>query len=323
MLLQAVKGLSGLMLSLSLLTVGGPLVGEWIATRAPYFPARALLDARGLGLPMEEVSFRAQDGSLLRGWFFPAGDPQAPAILYAPATGRDQRSGLPLVGALHEAGYHVLLFSYRGHGASQGRRWGFTYGARESRDVDAAVAFLREEKGIRRIGAIGHSAGAVSVLLSAARNPRLGAVVAAAPFPSVEAVWETNRPRFFPRALLEMALSFSEVTRGYTRRQVRPLDVVAGIAPQPLLLMHGLRDKRISEEQARAIYAAAQAPKELWLVEGADHRAMGAPILTSLMEGIIAFFDAALRADEESGLGTLKQSWGVWPANPGSAWRGS
>jgi len=291
---HVVKSLSGLALGLSLLTVGGPLLGEWVATKAPTFGRRAAQEVRGLGLAFEEVSFAAEDGALLQGWFFPQADPQAPAILYAPATGRDQRSGLALVRPLHEAGYQVLLFSYRGHGLSQGNRSGFTYGAKESRDVDAAVAFLRQEKRIGRIGAIGHSAGAVSILLSAARNPGIDVVVAAAPFPTVETVWETNRPAIFPRPLLEMTLRLSEVTRGYSRDEVRPLDVISGIAPRPVLLLHGLDDARISESQARGLFAAAQAPKQLWLVEGADHGEMGAPALTALMDEIIQFLKASL-----------------------------
>ncbi len=46
------------------------------------------------------------------------------------------------------------------------------YGAAGSRDVDAAVKFLSETKGIRRISLIGHSAGAISAILSAVRNPQ-------------------------------------------------------------------------------------------------------------------------------------------------------
>ncbi len=291
---HVVKSLSGLALGLSLLTVGGPLLGEWVATKAPTFGRRAAQEVRRLGQAFEEVSFAAEDGALLQGWFFPQADPQAPAILYAPATRRDQRSGLALVRPLHEAGYQVLLFSYRGHGSSQGNRSGFTYGARESRDVDAAVSYLAEDKGISHIGAIGHSAGAVSVLLSAARNPRIGAVVAAAPFPTVETVWETNCPAIFPRPLLEMTLRLSEVTRGYSREEVRPLDVVSRISPRPVFLLHGLEDARIRQEQARELFSAAQAPKQLWLVEGADHAEMGAPTITALMDAIVAFFQQAL-----------------------------
>jgi len=38
---HVVKSLSGLALGLSLLTVGGPLLGEWVATKAPTFGRRA------------------------------------------------------------------------------------------------------------------------------------------------------------------------------------------------------------------------------------------------------------------------------------------
>lgn len=108
------------------------------------------------------------------------------AVVYAPATAHDQRSGLSLVPIFHQAGYHVLLFSYWGHGLSDGLPGRFTYGAAESKDVDAAVAFLHKAKHTGHIAVIGHSAGAA--ILSAARNPDIGAVIAVAPFNCPEEV---------------------------------------------------------------------------------------------------------------------------------------
>ncbi|MBI4581131.1 MAG: alpha/beta hydrolase, partial [Planctomycetes bacterium] len=50
-----------------------------------------------------------------------------------------------------------------------------------------------------------------------------------------------------------------------------PIDHVGRIAPRPLLIIHGTADEIVPVEMARRLHAAAGDPKELWLVDGADH----------------------------------------------------
>lgn len=289
----------GILASSMVLTLVGPIVGEVIASMPPFFPDHGSNLLTEWNTPFEEVAFATSGGLTLRGWFVPAQESDAPAVLYAPATAHDQRSGLSLVPALHAAGYHVLLFSYRGHARSDGPSWGFTYGADESRDVDAAVRFLYETRGIRRIAAIGHSAGAVSSIISAARNPRIGAVVAVAPYNCVAEVWQTSRPPVVPAFILEWSLRMAERRKGFDRAEVFPLGVVDQIAPRPLLLIHGTGDRRITEEQAQRMFDAAQEPKTLWLVEGATHAGIRTPALDEMMPGVISFLDAAFRPEDQ------------------------
>ncbi len=272
----------------------GPMVGEMVATMPPILLPGFSQNAIELGIPYEEVSFPTSDDLILRGWFFPVEDPQAATVIYAPATSQDQRSGLSLVPPLHEAGYQVLLFSYRGCGTSQGSWLGFTYGAKESEDIDAAVRYLSETKGIERIAAIGHSAGAVSILLSAARNPEIDAVVAVAAFNSLEEIWETNRPPLIPKSILDLTMRISELRKGFQRSQVRPKDVIARIAPRPVLLVHGSEDQRITKAQAYQLFNAAAGPKQIWFIEGASHDKARNPGLDQLMPKIIQFLDEAL-----------------------------
>jgi len=277
------------------MTLVGPMLGELVSTLPPPFPRGGVNPLTELGVSYEEVAFPTPDGLTLRGWFVPAEPLDAPAILYAPATARDQRSGLSLVPVFHEAGYHVLLFSYRGQALSDGNRVGFTYGDAESRDVDAAVRFLYETKGVRQVGVIGHSVGAASAILSAARNPRIGAVVAVAPFNCVVEVWHTSRPVLVPPFILDLTLRLVEKRKGFNADDVCPLKVIHRIAPRPLLVIHGKDDRRITEIQVRRLFAAAREPKALWLVDGASHGSIRTPVLDELAPDVIAFLDAALR----------------------------
>jgi dipeptidyl aminopeptidase/acylaminoacyl peptidase len=292
-LLSMLKVVAGVLAGASFFTLAGPVVGEMIATFPPIFPRTADDSLAEYGLPFEDVAFPTADGLTLRGWFIPAGRPDAPAIVYAPATAKDQRSGLDLIPAFHKAGYHLLLFSYRGYGRSDGRKGAFTYGEAESKDVDAAVSFLYQVKQIHRVGVIGHSAGAVSAILSAARNERIGAVVALAPFNCVGEVWRTSRPPLVPPALLDWALWVAEKRGGFDARDVCPINVVDRIAPRPLLVIRGTKDRRVTEAQVFRLFEAAQEPKSLWQVKGATHDAIRAIAFDQLAPQVIAFFDAA------------------------------
>ena len=297
---------TGVLIGISLLSVGSPVVGEMVASMAPVYTRKEELLPTTLGLPFERVAFPTTDGLILRGWFFPSVTETAPAILYAPATAHDQRSGLSLVEPLHKAGYHVLLFSYRGHGNSDGDRFGFTYGAVERKDVDAAVRYLYEERRIHRIGAIGHSAGAVSIILSGSNNPHLGAIVAASPFASLEEIWETSRPRLYPRFLFRLIFWLSEQRKDFSRDQVRPEDVIGNLSPRPLLLVHGSEDARITREQAIRLFARANNPKKLWIIQDATHEGVRNPGLDSMVNQIINFFDVSLRNPITDRQGSIK-----------------
>ena len=291
--LKSTAALLSLFSSLSLFVSFGPVLGELIATSPPLRFSYSL--PGNINLKYERVSFTTSDGLILRGWFFPTTDVKAPAVIYTPATAKDQFQGLSLVEPLHRAGFQVLLFSYRGSGESEGNRFSFSYGARESLDVDAAVRFLSQERGISKIAGIGHSAGAVSLILSAARNPDLDALVLAAPFATLDAAWQENRPVFFPSTLYQWVFEQVERFKGFSRDEVRPVDVVHRIAPRSVLFIFGSADRRIGTNQARQLFLAAGEPKQaIWLPE-ANHNQVRFPGLDSLMPSIVEFLMLSLR----------------------------
>jgi fermentation-respiration switch protein FrsA (DUF1100 family) len=55
-------------------------------------------------------------------------------------------------------------------------------------------------------------------------------------------------------------------------RVVSPIEYVAGIAPRPLLLVHGSKDDVVDISHARHLYQKAGEPKQLIIVDGAGHR---------------------------------------------------
>lgn len=156
-------------------------------------------DPRAYGLEYDAVAFPSDDGVPLRGWFIRRanddGSP-APAIVFVHGWGWTRLgnqaghtlmpdrtvSFLEPARALADAGFHVLLFDLRNHGES-GAAWPVTFGVREARDFVGAVAMLRKRPDVdkRRIGAIGYSMGANTVIYGAPRCPPIRAAIAVQP----------------------------------------------------------------------------------------------------------------------------------------------
>jgi len=146
-------------------------------TKLMLFSRRAPLDRTPaeVGLDYEDVAFKAGDGVQLKGWFVPSGENPGPAIVVVhgwmwnrlgnvagkvPIDDRDV-DFLPVTRALHDAGFHVLLFDLRRHGESAGSRHLVTFGPIEARDFIGAVNYLRSRADVdgQRIGALGISMG--------------------------------------------------------------------------------------------------------------------------------------------------------------------
>lgn len=149
-----------------------------------------------LGLAFEEVAFEATDAVTLRGWFIPSGLDRGPAVVFVhgwlwnragnaagrvPFVDRDV-DFLPATKALHDAGYHVLLFDLSNHGES-GKRPPLTMGRWEARDFNGALAYLRGRDDVDpdRIGAVGTSAGANTVMYAIPEGPPVKAFLAVQP----------------------------------------------------------------------------------------------------------------------------------------------
>jgi dipeptidyl aminopeptidase/acylaminoacyl peptidase len=173
-------------------------------------------------------------------------------------------------------GFVVLIFNFRGTGASQGNfdilGW--------CRDLAAAIDYLYqlEEVDKSRLSLMGFSGGAaVSVYVAASDNRVSSIVTCACPaefsrFRSPEgrdAMIEQSRrigtikDSNFPPSLEEWAHSFEIVS---------PINWVHKISPRPILIVHGDSDDLIEPGQALRLYQRAGEPKELFLIQGAGHK---------------------------------------------------
>jgi dipeptidyl aminopeptidase/acylaminoacyl peptidase len=173
-------------------------------------------------------------------------------------------------------GFIVLIFNFRGAGASQGNfdilGW--------SRDLAAAIDYLYqlEEVDKSRLSLMGFSAGAAVAIYVAARDKRVSSIVTCAcpaefsRFKSPEgrdAMIEQSRrigiikDSNFPPSLQEWARGFEIIS---------PINWVHRISPRPVLIVHGDSDDLIEPSQALMLYQRAGEPKEFLLVKGGGHK---------------------------------------------------
>ena len=163
----------------------------------------------------------------------------------------------------------------------------------------AAARFLRRQPELAgcRIGALGMSMGAAAAIIAAAQEPVIEAVVADSGFTSLRAIVVGGlrllyRLPAFPFAPL--IVRFGEVLIGARIGAMRPIDFIARIAPRPVLIVHGERDRLIPIAEAHALYAAARQPVELWIVPDSGHARAASKAAEEYLRRVDRFFGDAL-----------------------------
>ena len=112
-----------------------------------YFPIRELAATpRHLGLDYEHITFEAEDGVKLDGWFVPANVSRGTVLFFHGNAGNISHR-LDSIAIFHKLGYSVMIFDYRGYGRSEGKP------SEEGlyRDAEAAWRYLTEQKELRNI----------------------------------------------------------------------------------------------------------------------------------------------------------------------------
>ncbi|MFN8540882.1 MAG: hypothetical protein U0232_25810 [Thermomicrobiales bacterium] len=145
---------------------------------------------------------------------------------------------------------------FSGAWGSEGRRSSIGY--HEARDVVAAARYLRRRPELAGcgIGALGMSMGAAATVIAAARGAGDRRWWRIAGLRRWSRLWwgacgVLYRLPAFPFAPL--IVRFGELLLGARIREMRPIDHIGRIAPRPLLIVHGERDRLIRLRRVRAL----------------------------------------------------------------------
>lgn len=219
-----------------------------------YFPAAwEPGDWAGIsGLPIEDVAFKASDGTKLHGWAIPAGK-KSPWLLFCHGNAGNIVHRLDHLAALHRHGISVFIFDYRGYGRSAGvpSEAGFY------RDAAAAYDALTERYQVapQQLVLFGESLGS-AVAADLATQRQAAGLILEAPFSSVTEMFKAAR---VPRVLRPLIRARYELVKRMPRVRM------------PVLVIHGDRDDIVPTALGRQVFEAAASPKELYLVPRAGH----------------------------------------------------
>jgi pimeloyl-ACP methyl ester carboxylesterase len=203
------------------------------------------------GLPFEPTTIPSPAGDL-PAWFIPARDGAAgPGVVLVHGWESNRDRTLPNAQVLHAAGFHVLTFDVRGHGANPPEKLPISVGEFAA-DAYAALEVLLARPEVTAGALLGHSLGAVGAILAAADAvSRCAALVStSAPADPRRLTRQTFRlarlpiPEPFATPLAELTTRVYLRPRGHA---VGDLSASGAIAryPGPTLLVHGAQDSVI------------------------------------------------------------------------------
>jgi pimeloyl-ACP methyl ester carboxylesterase len=267
-------------------------------------PARQSEMTLNLGAALakaEDVTFRSTDGIRLKGWLIP-GTPMMPPIVVCHDLGESRDAVMNLAIALNNAGFTVLAFDFRGHGASGGDV--STLGIHEVRDVLGAIDFVaalpKDNVDARKIGIFGAGMGAHAAVLAAAERPALRVFVLDGLWPDAGFTLvrhEFADWRWGERYLGAVPVALFPLIAGVSIDEGRANDVLPSLAGRDLLLVAPAGDRRL-DESMRAMYATLpeRRDSERNLITLPATRASGldAANLIRYHERVVEFFSSRL-----------------------------
>lgn len=220
-----------------------------------YFPDRTIRSTPAdLGMAFEDVRLVAGDGVALSAWWIPSPRSRG-ALIFAHGNAGNMGDRVDKLRLFLGLGLSVMAFDYRGYGASEGS----PSEEGTARDMDAAVAHVRETRGVplERTIFYGESlGGAVAIAAAAKQSP--GALVVESTFTSVRDLARRHYP-LVPGRLVRI---------GYDSRSR-----IATLAC-PKLILHGPRDSIVPFAMGEELFRAASEPKRFATLPG-DHNSGG------------------------------------------------
>jgi dipeptidyl aminopeptidase/acylaminoacyl peptidase len=178
-----------------------------------------------------------------------------------------------LAQAMRSWGWNSLIFHYRGCWGSGGV---FDFNSIPA-DVELALSEIISGKYPQvdptQIILIGHSLGGWAAVIVGGMDKNVKGVVAIAPMAIPKefhfSIGDAERmfcpwlPRLSPRDFVKKWNDLDD--------EFYPLNYVASIAPQPILIIHGSKDELVPISQSEALYERAWEPRELIIHPEANH----------------------------------------------------
>jgi fermentation-respiration switch protein FrsA (DUF1100 family) len=232
---------------------GAVAVAAFIAQRRlMYFPDATRVAPASFALTgVEERVLRTPDGEAVVAWYGPAA-PGRPTLLYFHGNAGNLANRSERLRKYLARGIGVFIMSYRGYSGSTGTP------SEPANVADAKLAYdalAAEGVAPEDIVLYGESLGS-GVAVQVAAEKRVGGIILDAPYTSIVDVAAGAYP-FFP-------------VRPFLLDRYETLKHLPAVRAS-LLVIHGEEDGVIPVDMGRAVYTAANAPKQIVTFPGAGH----------------------------------------------------
>jgi putative redox protein len=183
-----------------------------------------------------------------------------------------------------DAGWVVLAFNFRGTGESQGD---FSMGG-WLRDLQAAIAYLRQDPTVDGVWLAGFRTGGALAVCAAAEDPDVrGVATFGAPADFDD--WAADPRRFLQSARdlgVVRSAAFPPDVAAWAQelKETRAIGCVEQVVPRPLMIVHGSIDDVVPMSDARALADSADTA-ELRIITGAGHRLRHDPRAVAVLLG--------------------------------------
>jgi pimeloyl-ACP methyl ester carboxylesterase len=249
-----------------------------------------------LGLPFQTVAIETPLGPA-EGWLVPAAGPEVGRAIFVHGIAGTRENGYRQLSILHEAGWTVLLATYRNHdGAPPAPDGRYAFGLSEWPDLEAAVAYLAPDPGGPGLLVAADSMGAGVLGQFLAQSPladRVAAVALDSPAISFAAVTrQLAEASGYPLAGATTWLAGHLLPRitGLPLGEAEVAGVYAAFAG-PVFIAHGAGDRIVPIGPSQALAAARSMPTAtLWT--NADHLGSFAEDPTAYRTAFNAFLDS-------------------------------
>ncbi len=227
-----------------------------------------------VGLKWSEFNILVEDSIQLKGWFVNSQEERAQGTIFLlHGIASCKPAMIPLAAFLTARGFNCILYDSRANGESGGLNC--TFGYYEKHDLSAYVdsAMIRFPMS-GPFGVYGSSLGAAVAIQAMANDKRLVCGIVESPFASLrEIIHDYFADKFLIRinSIPDKALSYSEKIAHFTVDSVQPaLD--AKRITQPMMVIHGLEDKKIPPSYGRTVYDnLGSQDKEWYPIPGGEH----------------------------------------------------
>ncbi len=217
-------------------------------------PSYPIHTPKEIGIDFEEHFYQYPNGDTIHCWFIPAQSPTKTTILFCHGNSGNLGDRLEIIRVLRDLGVNLLLFDYRGYGASRGEvSENNTY-----EDGERMIEFLKEKKDIHESDIIlyGRSLGGGVATELSSRHPNIKALILDSTFTSLPEIGQ----HYYPYIPVKWILKYRYDNLGKIKR-----------IKSPKLIIHSQEDEVIPVSHAHKLYQAALPPKDLLILPKGGH----------------------------------------------------